>query len=134
MTLRTLATASVCVFCLGLSCPRGLAQAILRTSAATQIGTRSAALNGTVSAVGQMGTAWFDYGLNPAYGSCSLNYPVIGIVNQPIRAPVSGLRPGATYHFRFQSHSPRAELSAAMTWPLRQRPNLQRFETGRSVL
>jgi hypothetical protein len=71
------------------------------TLAATGVSTNSATLNGTVNPVGWPTTAWFQWGSTSNYGNLS---PVTnlgsGTTALPLSAPLTGLTPGVTYHFR----------------------------------
>jgi uncharacterized repeat protein (TIGR01451 family) len=71
------------------------------TDLATAIGTGVATLNGTLNPNGQPAAAQFEYGLSTSYGSV-LPVPggYLGKGAQTVSASVSGLLPGATYHFR----------------------------------
>jgi uncharacterized repeat protein (TIGR01451 family) len=70
------------------------------TSAATSIGTTTATLNGTVNPNGQPATVQFQYGLTTAYGSiATVAGPLTGSTGQAVSANLTGLTPGATYHF-----------------------------------
>ncbi len=73
----------------------------ITTTAATGVGTTSATLNGTVNPNGQSTTVQFDYGLTTSYG---LTVPGLGTFTgntaQAVSATVTGLTPGATYHYR----------------------------------
>ena len=62
-------------------------------------------LNGTVNPDGSPATAFFEYGLTTSYGSTlavGLN-PADGSTSIPVSAILSGLTPGATYHYRLTS-------------------------------
>jgi hypothetical protein len=72
------------------------------TSAASAIGTTSAALNGTVNPNGNTTSAHFEYGLTASYGT-NANVtlaPSDGTSAQNVSAVISNLQAGATYHFR----------------------------------
>jgi trimeric autotransporter adhesin len=72
------------------------------TTAATAVTATTATLNGTVNANNLSSTVWFDYGLTIAYGTTvpGIPSPVSGGTVTAVMAPISGLLPGATYHFR----------------------------------
>ena len=70
------------------------------TSTATSVGTTTATLNGTVNPNGQPATVQFQYGLTTAYGSiATVAGPLTGSTGQAVSANLTGLTPGATYHF-----------------------------------
>ena len=72
------------------------------TSPATNLTGTTATLNGSVNPNGQATTAQFQYGLTASYGSTSsvLLSPNNGTGTQNVSASISGLSPGAVYHFR----------------------------------
>jgi hypothetical protein len=59
----------------------------------------SALLQGTVDAFGQTGTYQFEYGSTDAYGARTAAQP-LGAGPQTVSAPIDGLRPFQTYHYR----------------------------------
>jgi phosphodiesterase/alkaline phosphatase D-like protein len=71
------------------------------TGSASGLTTSSATLNGTVNANGR-GTSWhFDYGTSTSYGSSTPSQNAgSGTSAVSVAAPVTGLTPGRTYHFR----------------------------------
>ncbi len=77
---------------------------------ATQIGSSTATLTGTVSANDSSPlTCVFEYGPGTSYGlsaPCS-NPPAANAGAQPVSAQISGLSPNATYHFRLIASTPR---------------------------
>lgn len=71
------------------------------TTAASGIGSSSATLNGTVHPQNATTTVYFQYGLNTSYGSFSTtNTVAAGGAAVPVNRTISGLLPGALYHFR----------------------------------
>ena len=72
------------------------------TGAASGITESSATLNGTVNANNASTTVTFEYGLTTSYGSTvtATQSPVTGTSNTSVTAPLTGLTPNATYHFR----------------------------------
>ena len=72
------------------------------TTASTAVTSSSATLNGTVNANIQSTAVTFEYGLTTAYGSSVPGVPatVTGNTITPVFANLSGLLPGATYHYR----------------------------------
>lgn len=72
------------------------------TMPATGVLTTTATLNGTVNANIQSTTVTFEYGLTTAYGSFVSAVPgtVTGNSVTPVLANLTGLLPGATYHYR----------------------------------
>ncbi len=75
------------------------------TTAASSVGSSTAALNGTVNANGQSTTISFEYGLTTSYGSTGTASPATlatsAVTN--ITAPITGLTPTTTYHFRIKA-------------------------------
>ena len=71
------------------------------TLAATLVTSISATLNGSANPNGRTTTTWFEYGLTTSYGN-STTATGIGSGNSvlPTGAGLSGLSPGATYHYR----------------------------------
>jgi hypothetical protein len=65
---------------------------------ATGVGTGGATLNGTVDTHGFPTTWWFEYGPTTASGAST---PAQNLASgtQPVSAMITGLLPGATYHF-----------------------------------
>jgi hypothetical protein len=94
-------TASGTVFSYAVTPPTAI------TSAATAVGTTTATLNGTVNANNADTTVTFEYGLTTAYGSTIAGSPamVTGASDTSVSAAVTGLIPGATYHYRVTAAS-----------------------------
>lgn len=71
------------------------------TGSASGLTTSSATLNGTVNPNGR-GTTWhFDYGTSTSYGASTPSQNAgSGTAAVSVAAPVTGLTPGRTYHFR----------------------------------
>ena len=71
------------------------------TSPATDVSTNSATLNGTVNPIGWPTTAWFQWGATTNYGNLTPATDVgSGTTALPLFAPLAGLTPNVTYHFR----------------------------------
>ncbi|MGZ4971822.1 MAG: beta strand repeat-containing protein, partial [Limisphaerales bacterium] len=74
---------------------------LITTGVASSIGMTNATLNGAVNPNGQSTTVQFEFGPTASYGSVA---PVSGTfseaTNQAISAVITGLTPGAIYHFR----------------------------------
>lgn len=72
------------------------------TNPATNVGTTSATLNGTVNPNGGSTTVSFDWGLTTAYGSniAGTPSPITGNTSTSVSANLTGLTNGATYHYR----------------------------------
>ncbi|MCK9218721.1 MAG: T9SS type A sorting domain-containing protein [Bacteroidales bacterium] len=72
------------------------------TMPATAVASVTATLNGTVNANIQSTTVSFEYGLTTAYGTVVAGVPgtVTGNTTTPVSANLTGLLPGATYHYR----------------------------------
>jgi hypothetical protein len=74
----------------------------LASAAAGDITNTSATINGAVNANGSSTIVKFDYGLTALYGSSvnAIQNPVTGNSTINVNAVLTGLTPGATYHFR----------------------------------
>jgi len=74
---------------------------VVLTAPATDVLVNSATLNGSVTGQLYSGTAHFEYGLTTAYGSTTpdVNFDP-GLSASPVFAPITGLEPFQTYHFR----------------------------------
>ena len=70
------------------------------TSAASNIASSRATLNGTVNPNGCSTTVRFQYGITTSYGSTTANQTKTGNTAQNVAANISGLTTGTTYHFR----------------------------------
>jgi hypothetical protein len=72
------------------------------TTAATAVTGTTATLNGTVNANNVSSTVMFEWGPTVAYGTLINGIPptVSGNSVTPVSAPIAGLLPGNTYHFR----------------------------------
>jgi hypothetical protein len=71
------------------------------TLPATGVSTNSATLNGTVNPNGWPTTAWFQWGTTANYGNLTSVANVgSGATALPLSAPLAGLIPSVTYHFR----------------------------------
>jgi hypothetical protein len=76
------------------------------TSPATAVGASTATLNGSVVPNGQTTTAYFEYGATTSYGLQTGQLSIgAGTTPVAVSAPVAGLRPGQTYHFRLVAMS-----------------------------
>jgi hypothetical protein len=84
------------------------------TSAASGVTATAATLRGTVDPNGQS-TSWrFEYGTTTAYGSTlSATATVSGTKTAAVTAPLAGLAPGLTYHFRLVATSSAGTTSGA---------------------
>src|SRR4051812_659512 len=73
----------------------------VKSTSVGSVTATGATLNGTVKAHGQSTTYVFEYGLSKAYGSQTATGNA-GASNStvPVTAPVAGLQPETTYHFR----------------------------------
>ncbi len=70
------------------------------TGAASSLTTTSAAINGSVAA-GASNVASFQYGTTTGYGSSTTPQPLaVSAGTNAVAAPLSGLTPSTTYHFR----------------------------------
>jgi hypothetical protein len=71
------------------------------TTAASSIGTTSATLNGTIGPGGVSSTSHFEYGIDTNYGSQTAeSSPSSASTAVAATAPVTGLLPNTTYHYR----------------------------------
>lgn len=71
------------------------------TSAATEIGADRATLHGRVNPGGRPTTYQFEWGHTTAYGSVTASTSAgSGASGMPVSVVLTGLRPGATYHYR----------------------------------
>jgi len=73
----------------------------LLTGMASSVSGTDATLNGQINPNGFETTAWFEYGMTPAYGSTTASQSAgsgTGIV--PVSQPAGGLSPGMLYHSR----------------------------------
>lgn len=70
------------------------------TLAATAVTDSAAVLNGSVDPQGQSGTARFEYGPTTAYGTLTTVGTVAGSGARAVSAPIGGLSPNTTYHYR----------------------------------
>jgi len=75
------------------------------TLAASAISATGVTLNGIVNANGALSSVAFDYGTTTAYGATIAGTPstASGLSGTSVAASVTGLTPGATYHFRVRS-------------------------------
>ena len=71
------------------------------TGSPSQVGQSSAVLNGTVNPNGKATTYYFQYGTSSAYGVQTTPANAgSGSGNVGVHATITGLTPGATYHYR----------------------------------
>ncbi len=76
------------------------------TTAASSVTTSSATLNGTIDPGGVSATYHFEYGQDTNYGSQTAeSAPIGGTGAVAATAPVTGLSPNTTYHFRIVGHN-----------------------------
>jgi alpha-tubulin suppressor-like RCC1 family protein/phosphodiesterase/alkaline phosphatase D-like protein len=78
---------------------------VATTLAANAVGDTGAILNAAVQASGAMTSVSFEYGLTAAYGNSVTASPATasGTEVTPVSAPLAGLLPGTTYHFRVKA-------------------------------
>ena len=72
------------------------------TNPASALSESGATLNGTVNPNGAETVVTFEYGLTPEYGTTATadQSPLSGTSDQAVSAAITGLDPGATYHYR----------------------------------
>ncbi len=72
------------------------------TLPASQVATSTAVLNGTVNASGSSTATSFEYGLSTSYGQTvdTMQGHLHGDAPVPVSAPLRGLLPNTTYHYR----------------------------------
>ena len=76
------------------------------TGSATSVTEKTASLTGSVTPNGTPTTYYFDYGTSTAYGAQTQTRSAgAGNTSVNVSAPVSGLTPGASYHFRLVATS-----------------------------
>ncbi|MBN1924191.1 MAG: fibrobacter succinogenes major paralogous domain-containing protein [Prolixibacteraceae bacterium] len=73
------------------------------TLAATNVGSTSATLNGTVNANGFLSTVVFQWGTTSAYGNEISTTSVTGTGNESVSEDLTGLDYGTTYHYRIKA-------------------------------
>jgi outer membrane protein assembly factor BamB/N-acetylneuraminic acid mutarotase len=73
---------------------------IVMTNPATNIGSFSAKLNGSVDPHGLSTTVYFQYGTTTSYGATTADQTKSGNTYQNVAANISGLAAFSTYHFR----------------------------------
>ena len=73
---------------------------IVTTNPATNLGSFSARLNGSLNPHGLATTVYFQYGATTSYGSTTANQTRSGNTYQNVAASISGLAAISTYHFR----------------------------------
>jgi subtilisin family serine protease len=85
-----------------ITCGTDTTLPIVATDAATSITATGATLNGTVNANNTTTTVAFEYGSTTSYGSAvtAVQGTVAGSSDTAVSAPLAGLTPGATYHYR----------------------------------
>jgi hypothetical protein len=86
---------------LGAASAASAATPAVFTGSATQISNTKATLNGIVKAGGQPTSYAFQYGLSSAYTAQTPSHSAgSGFTNLKVKAAISKLVPGTTYHFR----------------------------------
>jgi plastocyanin len=79
---------------------------IASTTAATAIGETTVTLNGQVNPSGTATTYVFNYGTTSSYGhTTAVASAGEGATSREVSATVTGLAPGATYHFQILAHN-----------------------------
>jgi hypothetical protein len=84
-----------------------VASPTVTTKAASSIRDTTATLNGSVNPLGQSTNAYFEYGTSTSYGAKSAVKSVgSGKSTTNVAIGITGLTPGATYHFRIVAQNP----------------------------
>jgi hypothetical protein len=86
----------------------GIVDPIVTTLAPTPVLATSATLRGSANPSGETLVTYFEYGPTVAYGSTTAppqNNPG-SLANLAISAPLAGLEPGTTYHYRLVGYNP----------------------------
>ncbi len=78
---------------------------IATTLSADTISATGATVHGSVNANNAATTVKFEYGLTTGYGTqvTATQSPVNGTTNTPVSAPITGLIPNTTYHYRISA-------------------------------
>jgi hypothetical protein len=80
------------------------------TRSATSVGTTRATLRGGVNPRGAATTYYFEFGLTAAYGTQTPARSLsAGTRTRSVRARLTGLQPGMTYHYRVVARNPSGE-------------------------
>ena len=90
-----------------ITCGNSTTLPLVVTEAATSVTATGATLKGTVNANNASTAVTFDYGTSTSYGFTVTAAPgtVAGSSNTTVSAPLSGLTPGMTYHYRVAGSS-----------------------------
>lgn len=84
------------------------------TTAATDVTSTTAVVNGTVEPNGEDTTYVFQYGTTTDYGTTTpVQGPVKGNGARAVSATLSGLAPGTTYHYRVVATNPSGTVNGA---------------------
>jgi hypothetical protein len=114
-TLRTILVATAVACCaggVGVALAAGAPTAT--TTAATNVGSASATLNGSVAPNQNETTYYFEYGSSTAYGTkTAVQGPLNGKNDKKVSADLSGLAPSTTYHFRLVATNPAGTSNGA---------------------
>jgi hypothetical protein len=79
----------------------------------SNVTTSSADLSAVAGAIDIGGSASFDYGTTPAYGSTATLTLFEGLLSQPVAVRIGGLAASTTYHVRFVVSSPDGSAGTA---------------------
>jgi len=97
---RLLACAALALM-LGCAVAGAAPPTTVTTGEASQLTSSSAVLGGSVNPSGQPTSFFFQYGLSSAYGAQTSPVPLgSGTQSAPVSAPLAGLTPYTTYHYR----------------------------------
>lgn len=85
---------------------------VVRTGPATSVGDASATLNGTIDPRNQPARYRFEYGPTSAYGAATAEATLdAGLGARVVAADLTGLEPGATYHYRLVGRTASGEVA-----------------------
>lgn len=103
--------------------PGGVVAPTVVTGAASPVTATTATLNGTINPQGTATSYRFEYGTTTSYGSLTgVTSAGAGTGDVALSAPIGGLAPGTTYHFRLVALRGGVEIASGAdatftTWP-----------------
>jgi hypothetical protein len=129
--IRTLACAWVAL-CLAAPAAVAASEPVVSTGNATAIAPTSATLNGTVNPEAQATSYYFEYGTTTSYGSHTAPATAgSGSADVDVSAPLAGLTPNTTYHYRLVATNPSGTTLAADVSFTTPKPPTPAVTTGR---